>query len=712
MLNNLITNIELAKKEVLDADVRQTIMQMRKVKSPVLNWDDIRRRNGDWERPEYDFASIERFADVESLLSQSFRKKLALFSKEGYDFVGQRPELVDYVKLRLSQIAWVSGCTERQLIQDIYYDLDRFSNSYVVKVRNEKASGGYKYVDPRDNARMKPIAGLFVLPAPSVEFKLNDANQVKEWRQYIPGTTRLYKEHSLKNVAHFYTNKKKGLVNGTPRILPVMEDIKVLRRIEENVELLVTQSIFPLIHYKVGTENSPARMDHNGVAELDKVIQQVQMMPPEGVYVTPERHEIRMIGTEGRALRVEAYLDYFKKRVLAGLSLSSVDIGEGGTANRNTADTMSRALIDEVKADQRVFEDAFQQLIINELLMEASEQLDISREENKVYLRFREIDYDTKIKKENHAIQKFLQNGITHTELRNELGLNRINDEQWQDCYFKLIDEPKLLIQAGANPGSVAAQTNVRNKSTEATEEDLQKAQGATESNLKQKGASVSLGKENKTVANRNRPENQHGIKSSSAKSIKDYSITDNEVSDLKLSISARYRNGSVDASEVTVKAYADVTRRRVAQSVRDGFREGVIDMGGIVHDLADAEMLRRQDVAVRNAEKYVNKLFNEITDIAGSDNELNEILNRIDSVNYRLRFIRDTEYMRSYNWGAVSALAKYGEAQYGISVEGDSHEEEIAAAKKMHNVASATFFNIPPWHPNSTLRIVRALNE
>ena len=134
--------------------------------------------------------------------------------------------------------------------------------------------------------------------------------------------------------------------------------------------------------------------------------------------------------------------------------------------------------------------------------------------------------------------------------------------------------------------------------------------------------------------------------------------------------------------------------------------------MGGILYDLADAEMLRRQDLAIRNAEKYVNKLFNEIADVAGSKSELNDILNRIDSVNYRLRFIRDTEYMRSYNWGAVSALAKYGETQYGISVENDSHEEEIAAAKKMHNVASATLFNIPPWHPNSTLRIVRALNE
>lgn len=718
MLHNVITNIELDKKPVMDADVRQTIMAMKRASNPVINWEDIRRRNGEWERPEYDFAEIERFADVEALLAQSFRKKLGLFIKEGYDFVGRRPELVDYVKLRLSQIAWVSGKTERRLIEDIYYDLVRFSNSYVVKVRDVKASGGYTYKDPRDGVSVKPIAGLFILPAPSTEFKTNDNNHISRWRQYVPGTKKLHREYDVKDIAHFYLNRKKGFANGTPRVLPVLEDIKALRRIEENVELLVVQNIFPLIHYKVGTETDPAREDMNGRSEITHVMGEIERMPPEGVYVTPERHEIKMIGTEGRALRVEAYLDYFKKRVLAGLSLSTVDIGEGGTANRNTADTMSRSMVDEVKSDQRVFEDMFQELIINELLMEASEDIDVSEEDNRVYLRFREIDYDTKIKKENHAIQKFLQNSITHKELRMELGLNEMTEEEFEDSYFKKIEEPKLLLAAAADPMSVGAQTSIGNAHTATTSGDVAKAQQAQERMVKigakakaAASAKTASSKTNKTTANRNRPTNQHGTKSSSAKSVKDYVICDSEISDLKHELRLRANTRGVKDTNLVVGFYTSMARDRITKLIRDSYREGAFSVGANIEDLSSAEILRRQDQATSNGQKYVARLFAEIDAIAKSGGGLEDMMDRIDAIQYRLRYIENTESMRAYNWGAVSALAQMGESMYNIDIGTDSDANEKQAASRSHLVANATFSSIPPWHPNSTVRIIRASN-
>ena len=38
---------------------------------------------------------------------------------------------------------------------------------------------------------------------------------------------------------HFYDNRKPGVAMGTPEIVPVLDDIALLRRIEENVEDLL-----------------------------------------------------------------------------------------------------------------------------------------------------------------------------------------------------------------------------------------------------------------------------------------------------------------------------------------------------------------------------------------------------------------------------------------------------------------------------------------
>lgn len=48
-----------------------------------------------------------------------------------------------------------------------------------------------------------------------------------------------------------------------------------------------------------------------------------------GGVTTSERVEIRAIGAESLALRVESYLKYFKDRVMLGLGVSDLDMGVG-----------------------------------------------------------------------------------------------------------------------------------------------------------------------------------------------------------------------------------------------------------------------------------------------------------------------------------------------------------------------------------------------
>jgi len=80
----------------------------------------------------------------------------------------------------------------------------------------------------------------------------------------------------------------------------------------------------------------PAGMMENGEREIDVVRREIELMPSEGGIVTPERHEVNFVGSEGRALRAEGYLSHFKQRVFSGLGMSGVDFGEGACYSYDT----------------------------------------------------------------------------------------------------------------------------------------------------------------------------------------------------------------------------------------------------------------------------------------------------------------------------------------------------------------------------------------
>ena len=63
---------------------------------------------------------------------------------------------------------------------------------------------------------------------------------------------------------HIYMHKKPGFAMGTPEAAPVLDDIALLRRIEENVEELIESNLFPLFHYSVGSDEFPERYGPDG----------------------------------------------------------------------------------------------------------------------------------------------------------------------------------------------------------------------------------------------------------------------------------------------------------------------------------------------------------------------------------------------------------------------------------------------------------------
>ena len=273
---------------------------------------------------EYDLATIANALDTDSFLRRAMEKYVELIWKSGFKFRGKNTKAVNYIRKRFEQIGMVTSTPTEELFRQMTYQLVTYANVYISKVRDQEASGG-RYRRTFTGQVLAPVAGYFTEDSVSIKLAVKKNGEPIGYKQEIPGTYP-HKVWRPWNMIHMYYSKKPGLRVGTPMVWPVLDDIRALRKIEQNVELLIFQHTIPLIQYKIGTETRPGE-DHEVLATKAEV----EKMPPNGCIVTPERHEIEVIGAEKAALDVKGYLEYFKNRVLAGLGMSAVGMGEGAT---------------------------------------------------------------------------------------------------------------------------------------------------------------------------------------------------------------------------------------------------------------------------------------------------------------------------------------------------------------------------------------------
>jgi hypothetical protein len=481
-------------------------VKIKKVNNRSMTYGD--RHRGNWFKPEYDLTELQIAQDVDSYVFKAIQKKVHRFLLAGWEIVGKDAETVTYIKRRIKEIELTSGMPFDLLIKGLAHDLFRYSNCAWVKVRSREASTGKVRVV--NGKEIDPVAGYFLLPFETLWFKVKRNGEIKKIMQEVQNTGDT-KEFSPQDVIHFYTNKKPGFTMGTPELLPVLEDISLLRRLEENVENMIDANLHPLFHYKVGNDNHPERYGPDGVKESDLVRNTIEYMPSGGVFVSDHRHKIEAIGSEGKALSIDNYIDYFKKRVFAGLGVSPIDMGEGDTANRSTANTLSKIAIQDVEALQSTVKMFVETYVINELLLEGGFEEALLNDDLKVEIKFGSVDKEEKSKEENQTIQLWINNLISETEARKRLGERPV--ENREESYYKLYQEPLALVKA---MGAFTAASNALKESPNSNinEVGLKKEETAKVSEKKNpKGSNLFKGAENQS-ASRARPSNQHGIRS------------------------------------------------------------------------------------------------------------------------------------------------------------------------------------------------------
>ena len=694
------------------------VSRISSVKSPALQFGQMQARGrGHFTGAEYDLSEIGKIEDCDSFVRQAFKKKIGLMFKEGFEFGGANKHTVRYVKIRFAQIARASNIPTIELAKRIGSSLVRVSNAFVIKVRDEKASGGKKRT-LLNGRTLKPVAGYFPAAPETMRADMDQqTGRIIRWRQMLPDGQ--YKEFPPEDVVHFYIDRREGFLFGIPTIVPAIDDIRALRQLEENVELLLYQNLFPLFHYIVGTETAPAGYAESGESEIEVVQEQIRLMPSEGVIVTPERHRIEAVGAEGRALRAEGYLDYFKKRVLAGLGVSQVDMGDGDTTNRATANTLSRQLVDSVKDIQDAIEAQIDHEMISELLLESTFGERVLDEENMVHLKFAEIDIQNKMDQEEHHLKMFEGSALTYDEFRKEIGREPIllpitADDQdpnkypeWFQTYWKLIGEPTNLIRAVDEPFSAFSQAVAEARSLSVTAAQVRTAQTAKE---KEQAAAASQ----KTPNNTPRPQRDNFVKVSFL--------------ELKQDTKDRVRagiltKGSIDSSmlmsmsRVWATDAASKLQSLANSELIRGFNQVTgyqsYDASHLIAQARDSINLRISFRIDKLIENTISSISRQVDSMPG-DVKLSESLevillqieNTFNAIKFRTDFIWDVEIRKAFNYGKVLGARFLGGTGFRLKAAQGACDSCSSLDNRVFHIDTVTIDDVPPLHPNSRMEL------
>jgi hypothetical protein len=406
--------------------------------------------------PEFNLLEQAAVYDAEPLVRRAITRQINLWFKQEFRLTGKKKANVDYIAKRLKQIAFVTRIPTQELFRKVVRSLLKYSNAFVIILRDERLSGGRRYP-----GFPPPIAGLIPV-TPLSMFPKFESGKLVRWCRLL--NTQMYTEIPAEDVIHFKFDHEEDFIFGKPRLLGAIEDVAALRRMEESVEILVAKYLFPIYQLSVGSAEKPCQYYSNGQSELDAAKVMLQEMEQEGVLITSERHKLDVIGALDKAIDATAYLDHFKKRLYADLGISSVDMGDGTLANRNTADSISQNLKDLVIEDQANFAAQVQMKLFLPFFLEHPAGPSAINNYDSVRLSFYNVDLDNRVKYETHVLNLWNNEAITHDEMRDMLGQQPMTDEEWGRSQFEMIQVALLDAQADSQMEVVDKQIEAQQK--------------------------------------------------------------------------------------------------------------------------------------------------------------------------------------------------------------------------------------------------------
>jgi len=452
-------------------DVEDPTAKFSRVQLAKITYPSAIARNVAFVRPEYDLKTIANAVMLDGFLRRSVNIFTEQILKNGYEFTSKNSRIQKHVTKRIKEIENLTNLAFYEVVSQIARQLVTYANAYLIKVRSDAKSiiGNTYRLYGRD---LMPIVGLFIAEASTMEIGLNDRNQVVNYKQYVNGQEVIW---DARDVIHLTYNKIPGTITGLSNIISVLDDVRALRKLEEEVEILGFQYSVPLYLYKVGSKDIPP-----APGEIEQVRTTVNNMPSYGMLVVPGHHTVEVPTNNNSPLDIISYINHFKKRIFAGLGVSPVAMSESDSSNRNTSQILDLSMQAITISFQRIIKSKFEMELIRELMLDGG----FGNLNDDFEFNFPEIDLENQIKKETHIIAKWQNNLITRAEGRLEMDYDTTLDET--DTFLEKISIP--LIEA-KNNGMI----QIAKESAKA-----------------------------KAISNKNQPANQHGKLNAKPKIAKD----------------------------------------------------------------------------------------------------------------------------------------------------------------------------------------------
>jgi hypothetical protein len=436
------------------------IGQIYKNKNQSYNFRNLGMASSQFAEPEYNLYEISNAIDGDGLPSQTFEKKNGLMFKNGWMLTGKNEKTIAYLRNRFLELSIAQNIPMELLLKQSGWDFVSYSNVFLFKKRNRYNSSGRprKVKTSHGEVMYDPISAYFRLAPETMQVLTDEYGNIKKYKQKMPDGRE--REFLPRDIVHLTFNKRAGFNFARPSIWPGIEDIRSLRRLEEYVELLVQNYIFPIPIVYVGTDELPVTPNIEGSSEIDVWTQKFEDIDINEGIVLPHRVKVDTLGFK-TTIPAEDYLEYFKKRVLTSLGISATDIGEVDSSNKSTADNASKHLIDNVKNYQLEFSIQIKYFIINELLLENYDN-SVLNDDNCVYFNFNEIDIDALIKWENHNAMIYVMNTITEDEFRYRIKEQPIQESERNKLYLETYEIPKAskVAKLTENAKGAKAQTS------------------------------------------------------------------------------------------------------------------------------------------------------------------------------------------------------------------------------------------------------------
>lgn len=374
---------------------------------------------GSFEESPVDLETVYQAYSSDGYIRRAIDTVSTLMLKSGYELKGRNADTLNYVKTRLKLMEEATDMSFDDLITELSDNFVLFSNAPIVKARGTENLGGLQATGYYGG---EPISGVFPISPRFFQVQRDSLGEIETYQVASDGSETI--DLQPENVGHLVYRRPTGMAFGVPFFQNVLDDVLILRNIEENVSQLIYRNLFPLTTYTIGAQKEGYEATDE---EIEETALKLSEMRLDEIHVLPERHKIETVNNGNAAMDVSSYLSYFRQRVFTGLGMSESVMGISGSANKSTADNQNSDLNDLVKDFQRRFQSQIQHQLINEILYEGGYD-PVLNLDDAVTFNFIEIEQSAKMARENHQINLYNNNAISFDELRENLGYDPSDD--------------------------------------------------------------------------------------------------------------------------------------------------------------------------------------------------------------------------------------------------------------------------------------------